>query len=257
MVARRKYRRNRRWRRPPLRRIAGSRLITRRGIPGKPSKISAAMGTSYGAVAAPFPQKMYTVFSYSEDFQLTNAVAQVPVSYTFRGNSINDPNKTGVGIQPRYYDTLLGADGTAAPYQRYRVLASQITVKAFARNTSLTPGYNGLLSVTPVRGAVTGPSTITEMRERAFAKCVPVSSLQSWKPYTVSNFMKTKTMFGIKDTSSWDTLDAAYNGNPASAWDWIISMCPIGQADAGMNFDFLVSIKYYVALTTFNDVADS
>lgn len=261
-MAYRNYRKKRFYRK---RHRGRARTIVTRQTTGRwqksPSKfLVGRLGTSSSSVAAPFPMKMYTVFSYSEDFSLTNTLAQTPVQYEFSGNSIYDPNRTGVGIQPRFYDTLLGANNTAAPYQSYTVLASKITVKAFGRNGSVAnnPAFNGLISVTPQRTSIsTTPGTITEMRERAFAKTRAVNSSQSWKPYTLKHYMKTKDIYGIKDTQQWETLDAQYNSNPGNQWSWWVSMCPVGQADTGMSFDFLVSIKYYVILTTFNDVADS
>ena len=44
-------------------------------------------------------------------------------SYVFRGNSLYDPDYTGTGHQPRYYDQLTPI------YGRYKVLSSAITVE--------------------------------------------------------------------------------------------------------------------------------
>lgn len=216
-------------------------------------------GTSFGSVARPFPYKLYTVLSYSEDFSLTNATAQIPVNYAFRGNGMYDPNYSGVGIQPRYFDTFLGTDGGTAPYSRYCVLASQITVKAFGRNGTAAnnPNFNGLISITPLRGTASAPSTITEMRERELAKTLAVNSQGAWKPYTLKHYVRSKDILGLKDVQDENSAHGTYNSDPVMPWYWDISMCPVGASDTGMSFDFLVSVKYYILLDLIADVADS
>lgn len=225
----------------------------------KNPKFFGRLGSSRGKVAVPFPMHLYTTLSYSEDITLTNVSAGVPVAYEFRGNGLYDPNKTGVGIQPRYFDSLVGnVSGGTQPYRRYCVTASKITLKIFGRNSSVSanPSFNGLFSLIPVRTGVTGPASITEMRERPLGKTVAVNSAQAWKPYTLSHFMKTSVMLDRRDLGETD-LKGTNSANPTSEWDWQIHMCPIGTLDTGMSFDVLVSIKYYVRFDTLTDVADS
>ena len=57
---------------------------------------------------------------YSDQFQLT-CTAGALQQYTFAMNGLYDPNLTGTGSQPRYFDTLCGANTTAAPYRAYVV----------------------------------------------------------------------------------------------------------------------------------------
>lgn len=57
--------------------------------------------------------------------------------YQFSGNNLYDPNTTGIGHQPMYFDNLM------LVYQRYRVNFAQIcvTVVNHAVNTTTTPNY--------------------------------------------------------------------------------------------------------------------
>ena len=48
--------------------------------------------------------------------------------YEYRGNSCQDPDLTGIGAQPRYFDTFCGPQDSSAPYGNYNVLASKIIV---------------------------------------------------------------------------------------------------------------------------------
>lgn len=91
------------------------------------SYVPRTIGNDYG-----FPDKLVTTLRYVDTIRLTGA-AGVPGANTFRMNSLNDPDLSGVGHQPMYYDQLCGASGTA-PYSRYRVLGSKITVKYMIEN---------------------------------------------------------------------------------------------------------------------------
>ena len=73
----------------------------------------------------PFPENLWTEVVYSDQFQLT-CTAGALQQYTFAMNGLYDPNLTGTGSQPRYFDTLCGANTTAAPYRAYVVKAARM-----------------------------------------------------------------------------------------------------------------------------------
>ena len=60
-------------------------------------------------------------------------------SYVFRGNSLFDPDYTGTGHQPRYYDQLTPI------YGRYKVLRSAITVEMI----NGSPNSGAIFAITP------------------------------------------------------------------------------------------------------------
>lgn len=74
-----------------------------------------------------FPDLLKTKLHYCDVVQLT-ASAGSPGLWQFRMNSLFDPDFTGTGHQPQWFDQL------AAVYQRYRVLGAKITAK-FIPNT--------------------------------------------------------------------------------------------------------------------------
>lgn len=69
-----------------------------------------------------FPAKVMVKHKYVETVSLTSTLGSL-ATYLFRANSLFDPNSTGTGHQPMYYDQL------AAIYSYYQVIASKITVK--------------------------------------------------------------------------------------------------------------------------------
>lgn len=207
-----------------------------------------------------FPRRLFTKFNYAEDFQLTNTLAQTPVHYVFRANSLYDPNLTGVGGQPRYYDTLLGNTSTYGPYQRWVVLGAKITLTIFSRANSVTssPAYNGYVSIraAPLSGEL--PSSVEEMNEGTFMTRIAVTNSQSNMPRKLSYYIPMKKFYGCNDVMD-DLLSygGTWNTNPVTGAYFIVSMCPIGATDTGASFDFMANIKYYAMLYQTNDVLDS
>lgn len=206
-----------------------------------------------------FPRRMFTTFKYGEDFTLTNAAANLPVSYAFRANSMFDPNLTGLGAQPRYYDTLLGADGGSAPYGRYVVLAAKITATVFARSDSVLNNklWNAWFSIRALH-TNSAPTSKEEMMEGTFMKRMPICNNQTGMPRRLTFYIPLKKLYGCKDvTDDLNNYGAGYNGNPAESATFICSMCPQGSGDVGASFDVMVRIKYYCMLYAPNAVASS
>ncbi len=84
--------------------------------------------------AAPFPPSSTGAFKYSQLFNMLEAAVGAGVQQVFNLNSMFDPDATGVGHQPLYYDQLLTATG---PYQRFRVTRAR--VRLTVTNISANP----------------------------------------------------------------------------------------------------------------------
>ena len=85
---------------------------------------SGSSGAWYGS---PFGRSLRTEMTFAENREIP-VTAGVPYTYLYSINSLYDPNVTGTGNQPRFFDTICGANNTSAPYQQYRVYASKIEV---------------------------------------------------------------------------------------------------------------------------------
>ena len=75
---------------------------------------------------------MVTKLRYVDNFNLTGAAGVVGAN-VFRFNSCFDPDLSGVGHQPMYFDQFCGATGTG-PYGRYRVTSAKATVSFMQTN---------------------------------------------------------------------------------------------------------------------------
>ena len=99
-----------------------------------------------------FPDRMVTKLRYVDNFNLTGAAGVVGAN-VFRFNSCFDPDLSGVGHQPMYFDQFCGAAGTG-PYGRYRVISAKATVSFMQTNPPAIAATNwALLSLVfrPVR----------------------------------------------------------------------------------------------------------
>lgn len=78
-----------------------------------------------------FAKTMLARMKYVESV-IINPDAITPSLYEFRANSIYDPNKTGVGTQPRAHDLF------AQVYNHYNVIGSKITVRCNPSTSTAT-----------------------------------------------------------------------------------------------------------------------
>jgi len=205
-----------------------------------------------GGPASPFPPNLFTTFTWSTNFTLTQGTTDIPDSYVFRLNSLWDPDQTGVGAKPRYMDTLLGANDTDAPYRQYRVHSAKITATFWP--TAVGVQQSGYAAV-GVRNGGTSPSSLKEMRERPYYKCKPIYPTATARPIKISNYVKVKNLLGNKDLADNEDTLANYNANPAALINGDVSICNVGSSTTQQFVE--IQIKYYAQLITLNDVTDS
>lgn len=172
---------------------------------------------SVGISRIPFTNTYFTQLRYAVQVPITvTAGAQ---SYnTFRVNSLYDPDSTGIGGQPKFYDTLCGASGGTAPYASYRVHGCKYKVNFVNTNSSQTSISYVAARVrdadTPViSSAVAGYETF---RETPNCK---VKMLFNGTNVACSKWMKgyisMKKVLSVKDLRDDPDTAAAYNANPA------------------------------------------
>lgn len=80
-----------------------------------------------------FPKRMVITHKYQE-IQTVTSTAGVLQKYQWSVNSLYDPNTTGGGHQPMYFDQV------AALYDHYVVIGSKIRITVIG-NVSTTPGF--------------------------------------------------------------------------------------------------------------------
>jgi len=132
--------------------------------------------------------------------------------YTFRGNSVYDPDYTNVGHQPYYRDQL------AAIYGRYRVYGSRITV------TAVNEQVGSALQITVIPSSeiitFTGSTYPPEYPYARKLRLLGVGGIMTTEA-TVS--MRTQTILGLERREVLDQdYSATVGSQPSSEWYWLI-----------------------------------
>lgn len=212
-----------------------------------------------GIASTPFPSQMYKVLTYTDDTFLLSTPAIDTCGYAeYRGNSLFDPDLTGVGNQPRFFDTLCGAQGTAAPYRSFNVIASKIIVDIFQNPSLAAGGQACTVFVVPNRGTSAGdnlPDDMTAAIETPYVRKKDIGVNASWKPRRITSYMKSKAIFN--DTSGSDNnFFGGYASNPINGWKWSVGVCNIIPGN-NTSVYCRVTIKYYTMFNLLNEVARS
>ncbi len=210
-----------------------------------------ATGTLNGGWKGTFPSSLFCKFAYNSENTLSSS-SGATATHTFRLNSLFDPDASGVGGQPRYFDTLCGATSGNAPYGDYRVHAARVIVDF---QSSSSPVGLGDIWVTPYTSA--GPLTALDAREnpKSFVKTVNTLGTGANSRGRIQFTVKMKDMFNVKDLADNPFFSAIFSANPVEA----INM-QIAYADSlGGSTAVLVrtTIIYYAQLMSLNLVASS
>lgn len=197
----------------------------------------------YTGIQFPLGNRMFTQLTYNEVVSQTGATL---ATYTFRGNSLFDPNYTGAGNQP------LGFDEISAFYQKYRVFASKIVAKYIPTGTPPTR-----IVVKP-SNVVTTPATLDAAASTGGAKSRDVMPAASTsRPVVIKHFRTTAQILGVSKSAVMDEDFAALvSASPSHTWLWQLTA---GSLDGITNVSgyWDVRITYYCEFYDRNNLAMS
>jgi len=154
----------------------------------------------------------------------------------FNGNNLFDPDRTGVGHQPR------GFDQYATQYRNYCVYASRIKITTFNGEA----GSNLITVITPAKPAAATPidATVDLAIERRESKWT--STVFGGRPTVLSNYATTAAMHGEskKTIAINPDFSAPTSGAPPNQWSWIVQVqdCTLGTS---CDFTIYAEITYY------------
>lgn len=169
----------------------------------------------------------------------------------FSGNSIHDPDVTGVGVQPYYFDEY------QAVYERYCVSASKIKLCLFPMTATSTAPYLRVFLFLFIVSSIFFYTEANDLRQIAGVKEIIVNrdQLFNLKSTTISGYRSTR---GFRALST--PLDLEYTStfgtSSAKRWYWhIITMAP----DVGVDQDCYgdVQIDYYCTFDQLKDPNES
>lgn len=245
----RRYKRRRYKRRRRFRRFARvyKRYRRSRGIARKGTRLKIRRPIISDRV---FVKLVYTDFVPFAD--ATTAFAW----YTFRGNSIYDPNYTGTGHYPSGYLNW------ATFFNRYKVHASKISV-SFSWQ-SAAPGK--LLIIPTTDETLSTDEQVWHYDDNPQCKwrylptsyfvsgdAVPTTTTALGKAnqFSLKHFAFTQRITGVPMADV--TQQSLFGTNPTKVWYWHVGTMNLG-AGTSSNFKF-VRIKYYVELCDRKELA--
>ncbi len=133
-------------------------------------------------------------------------------TYIFRGNSLYDPDYTGSGSQPSFFDNWTGL------YNSYVVLSSKIIVEC------MTSGGQAdfVLNVVSPSYSTSAATDAFSAASNRYAVSTSTIIFGNAVKKTISNAMSTCQMFGVRPEAI--LIDDLYSGtgstNPATAQTW-------------------------------------
>lgn len=177
----------------------------------------------------------------------------------FRGNSLFDPDYTGVGVQPYGYDNLCGAN---CSFGKYLVYASKITVYPHVFNvtdlpTGTTGAWNIKVLLWPSQNVTTTYKDFEDVMRMPYAKMRCIENADDAGGNNIlTRYVSTRKMWpGSKGLQEVD-FSAAYNANPLNEWFWNIQADSTGFAlPCSIYMD--IKIKYYCRLIKTDSVNES
>lgn len=236
------YRRKRSTYRPAAlrrRRLRRKVYRTRRRYRAKASRTTISRTTSFLV-----PDRYRTKLRFSALVRAT-ATSGVPVAYTFRLNSLYDPDYTATGTQPYGFDQL------ATFYNNYTVTGSSIRVVPLPTQDDTVSRRAVALTVYPSTSSV-APYAASPWNYRELpynrTKNVYLPSNTFFKSSTVSHYMPVHKLAGI---SRQRVLTAAgysstVTDNPATSLYWHVIAAPFDQSSTSITTDCQVTITFYV-----------
>jgi len=222
---------------PPAKRVKTSNVLkTRKKIPFQLLK-SVKFGTG-------FPLRLTFTHKYSELGVLTST-SGVFTNYKFVTNGLFDPNSTGAGHQPYYFDQL------ATIYNHYTVTKSTINVRAMPTLTTNIPSYVALY----VNDDTTStPASIDNAVEALDGQIRLLNQGKNDNVNLVSSW-DAQAYFGGSVLGN-DNLQGTVAANPTETSIWNIGLIAADAATT-VSIYFQVEIMYTAVWEELKDIASS
>lgn len=212
----------------------------------KRQKVVATRNMPRITVGKGFPKKLCMTHKYHENTAVSTAALGALGYYVYSCNSLFDPNVTGTGHQPMYFDQLCGI------YDHYTVIGSKMVVKMCSSGTSNSPFRVGIY--------VNDDATVTPTTANALLEH---SSNISWKqiPPGCNNMFTLTCKWGAKKTFGGsilgnDNLQGSVTTSPSEQSMFVLFI----ESNDGGTVNTLVadiSIEYITVWDELKDIVSS
>lgn len=191
--------------------------------------------TSLTRLPTLFPDRVSIKHVYETELY-TSVSTTTPTTHLFSGNNLADPDVTGTGFQPYYFDQL------ASLYTRYRVSGSSIRIKGLANAATGGTSIN-VIEVFVVPQATNVVATdINQVRTLPYARGRIANSFGriGLKQYMTPNKINGIKKGVVQFDEDWSALATATG--PAKVWYWAMYLRSL---ITGQDVYLRVRITYY------------
>lgn len=196
-----------------------------------------------------FPRQFMTKLVYNQVIDF-NGATQFQ-NHVFRANSVYDPDYTGVGNQPMWFDEF------AQLYQRYTVYASKIQCTFINQASETGNAPFAHICVTPKNVATVALDIEDELEYNRSKSSILAKGSGAQGVASINHYVNINNILGkTKYEKSDDVVSSAVGSNPARQVYWHI----MGSAfNAGDKFDAYCKVKitYYVRFYDLSQVSGS
>lgn len=192
------------------------------------------------------PDCLFVKLRYQETF--TPSVITAFDVNQWRGNSLFDPNFTGTGAQPNYFDNYAGI------YAAYTVYGSKIRVRAIS--SSVTTGI--LLTVVPERVTSISAFSYDSQCGLPYAKSAICGTIEAQR-ITLKSYMATNKIYGLPKssiTANNEEFGALVGANPLAQWFWTVTAISDNQTSI-IDYTISTMLTYYVRFWARTPLAQS
>lgn len=200
-------------------------------------------GTKLG-LSIGFPKTLKFKHKYVEQFLLTDA--STIQNYQFSCNGMYDPNITGTGHQPMYFDQL------GALYDHYTVIGSKIKYRVVPSGTAIQNPYK---IITWINDDTTSTGDATSFSENKFAKTRLCTGGVNPSQIILTNKWSAKKFFGGSVMAN-DELKGTTSANPAEQSYFQISFRTL-DGTSTVSVYVLVEIEYVAIWKELKELASS
>lgn len=225
---------------------AGKRAYNRRKKKFAMMKRRAAQRLSSNVQGVLIPDKTLVTLKYNEDIVMNVTAGGAPANYTFRCNSIYDPNT--VIISPTQHQPL-GHDEYSRFYKKYVVVAAKATFTfTVASNSTQTNDSGGFMDVGVCtiadQNGITDAREFKENNRTTYKKIMPNMPLAR-----ITKHFNAKKFFGLSRILDNERYGADFGTDPAQLAYWQLqAVNPILTTTTSYNVYCNVAIKYTCVL---------
>jgi len=190
-----------------------------------------------------FPKKMTVTHKYAEQVTVT-ATTGLFTTYQFSCNGMYDPNSSGTGHQPYYFDQL------SALYDHYHVIGSKIKVTVIP-NANNEDAFKWGVFINDDTSTTAGDITAVQENSSGTVRVTPANANNVQR---MTKRWSAKKAFGGSIMGN-DSLKGTPSTNPSEQQYYTVAIQPMSAATVVTYLD--VEIEYIAVWNEIKDIAQS